>query len=104
MKTPTTLYCKKADLLLISSSGRRTYKSNSDLYFLPTRNYTPIELENEIRTRKDEVLQKLNKIYEGRVLMTIKEDPIKEIKVIKVENDLIDVGSGLVHIRALIEI
>ncbi len=104
MTNPTTLYTKKADLILTSSSGRRTYKNNSTLYFSLTRDYTLSEIENEIRAQRDKILEKLKKIYEGKVIMTSKEDPVEKTNVNKIEGNLVYHDSGITPIWAIIEI
>ena len=104
MTTPMILYCKQADLILTSSSGRRTHKPNSTLYFSPTRNYTLPEVKNEILVKKDEILKKLDEIYKGKVVITKMEDSVKQITVVKVEGGLVYYNSGVTPIAAIIEI
>jgi hypothetical protein len=99
-----TLYCKKADLVLTSNSGRRTYKPNSTLYFSLTKNYTIPEIENEIHAKVEQILKRLHEIHEGKVQMTFKEDPVQEVKIDKIKDGWAYYNSGVTPICAIIEI
>ena len=94
----------KADLVLTSRSGRKTYQPNSTLYFSSTRKYTPAEVKNEIRTQKDKILERLNEIRKGKVVITAMSENVEEITVDKVVDGWVYYNSGVTPILAIIEI
>jgi hypothetical protein len=98
-----TLYCKKADLVLISRLGKKTYKPEFYIYFLPAReDYTLPEIESKIRGQKEKIIERLEEKFKSHVAMTVRGYPVEKINVKEETHDFIVTDAGIISKQAVI--
>jgi len=74
------LYCKKADLTLFNKTRVVKYMQGFNIYILSrNEDYTRHEVEMKMKENKDKILEKLRRMLNKYVIMSVHGEPIAKI-------------------------
>jgi hypothetical protein len=96
-----TIYCKKVDLTILGKY-RKEKIYDYCLYFSPTQDYSPVELEQRIIEKKKEIVKTLEETFKARVKIVVKAYSLERLRVKGKMEDMILTDKGCLSKKAFL--